>query len=108
MKSKTTNILRWGLLLLVLVGFRSMAQDSRGVNFNNDWKFFKGDGVGLEKPSFDDKSWRAIALPHDWSVEGPFSDKWASATGYLPAGIGWYRKSFEVTKDQQAKTNYLY
>ena len=35
-------------------------------------------------------------LPHDWSVELPFSSDCASATGYLPGGIGWYRKTFTL------------
>ena len=46
--------------------------------------------------SFDDSAWRKIDLPHDWSVEEPFDQKFASGTGYLPGGIGWYRKIFSL------------
>lgn len=33
-------------------------------------------------------------LPHDWSVELPFSRTYSSGTGYLAGGIGWYRGRF--------------
>jgi beta-galactosidase len=37
-----------------------------------------------------------VDLPHDWSIEGPYSAKNAAGTAYLPAGIGWYRKTFQL------------
>lgn len=84
------------------------AQQGRGVLFNDGWRFHKGDVAGAEKPTTPDASWRALSLPHDWSVEGPFSEEWASGTGYLPAGIGWYRKTFHLVPTQQNKRLYLY
>jgi beta-galactosidase len=84
------------------------AQDSRSVLFNANWKFNKGDVTRGEKITLDDNAWRTLDLPHDWSIEGPFSDEWASGTGYLPAGIGWYRKTFSLTPEQLNKTIYLY
>jgi len=62
--------------------------------FNEDWKFHKGDAPGAHAPAFEDADWRRLTLPHDWGIEGPFDVKWASATGYLPGGVGWYRKTF--------------
>ena len=62
--------------------------------FNDDWKFHRGDVPGADAPVFDDRAWRPVTLPHDWSIEGPFDPKWASATGFLPGGVGWYRKTF--------------
>ena len=35
----------------------------------------------------DLSGWREVTLPHDWSVEGPYSPDKASATGFLPGGI---------------------
>lgn len=83
-------------------------QDSRSIDFNADWKFLKGDGVGFEKSTLNDSQWRTLTLPHDWSVEGPFSDAWASGTGYLPGGIGWYRKTFEIPSSLVPKNIYIY
>lgn len=84
------------------------AQDTRATLFNDGWKFIKQDVTGGEKATTPDNTWRPVDLPHDWSIEGPFSDTWASGTGYLPTGIGWYRKSFTLNAAQQQKTVYLY
>lgn len=48
-----------------------------------------------EKPTLNDADWRQVDLPHDWSIEEPFDEQWASATAYLPGGIAWYRKTFK-------------
>lgn len=71
--------------------------------FNKDWKFYKGDAPGADAPAFDDAEWRPVTLPHDWSIEGPFDARWASATGYLPGGVGWYRKTFAAPAASAAK-----
>ena len=71
--------------------------------FDFDWRFHLGNIEGAEAKEFDDSGWRQLNVPHDWSVEHPFSDKFASGTGYLPGGIGWYRKSFEVPKDWEGR-----
>jgi beta-galactosidase len=60
------------------------------------WKFYKGDVTAAQEIKFDDSSWQLVCVPHDWSIEGPYDAKWASSTGYLPAGIGWYRKAFTL------------
>lgn len=98
-------------LILFYVFFslsESFSQDSRGILFNEDWKFHKGDIAKGETLSLDDASWQQVHLPHDWGIEGPFSEEWASGTGYLPGGIGWYRKSFEISTEQKNKQIYLY
>ncbi|GGF12421.1 hypothetical protein GCM10011383_24530 [Hymenobacter cavernae] len=76
--------------------------------FNADWKFHKGDVTAGEKADFNDADWRRLELPHDWSIEGPFSQEWASATGYLPGGIGWYRKTFDVPTGFRSKKVFVY
>jgi beta-galactosidase len=65
------------------------------------WKFFLGDPGGAESPSFDDASWRAVDLPHDWSIESkPDKDNPSgSGGGFFPGGIGWYRKTFHAPAD---------
>jgi beta-galactosidase/beta-glucuronidase len=49
-----------------------------------------------------------VDLPHDWSVRGQLSPTLASATGYLPGGIGWYRKEINITKELENEKVYLY
>ncbi len=65
-------------------------------DFDFDWKFARGDSATAMIPTFDDTDWRTVQVPHDWSIEGPFSPDNASGTGYLPGGVGWYRKSFTL------------
>ncbi len=63
-------------------------------DISKDWRFALGDPAGAEQIEFDDQDWRMLNLPHDWSIEGNYSPDhdtdWQG--GYLPAGIGWYRK----------------
>lgn len=99
------------LLILVLVcsTFFIVAQPvKRDVrNFNFDWKFFRGDQPEASAKEFNDAGWRILDLPHDWSIEGPFDARWASCTGYLPGGIGWYRKTFDVPRNWKKGKVYI-
>ncbi|MEM9419864.1 MAG: glycoside hydrolase family 2 TIM barrel-domain containing protein [Planctomycetota bacterium] len=70
------------------------APSPRTSNFNHGWRFNLGDVEAASQPAFDDADWRGLSLPHDWSVEHPFDEKLEGCTGYLPGGIGWYRKRF--------------
>lgn len=77
----------------------------RRIRFDEGWRFSLGDVAGASGPAFDDRSWRMLALPHDWSIEGVFSED-APAKGngaYLPTGIGWYRKSFILPPSARGK-----
>jgi len=67
-------------------------------SFDFGWKFFLGDARGADSPKFSDAAWRDVDLPHDWSIEGAFDRDAPSggSGGYLPTGIGWYRKSFRI------------
>jgi len=78
------------------------AEEARNtISFDDDWRFFNA-GAEVEsamaQPQFDDAGWRKLSVPHDWSIEGPFSptNLTGAAGGYLPAGIGWYRKHFAL------------
>jgi beta-galactosidase len=78
-------------------------------DFNKNWKFHLGDVTNGQETSFDDKDWRSLNLPHDWSVEGQFS-KDNPATpggGALPGGIGWYRKTFTIPETQKDKKAFI-
>lgn len=49
-----------------------------------------------------------MQLPHDWSVKLPLSPTLASATGYLPGGIGWYQKKIDIPASEKGEQFYLY
>ena len=55
-----------------------------------------GKAWGAAAPDFDDTDWRALDLPHDWAVEGPFNPAANLSQGYRPRGIGWYRRQFKL------------
>ncbi|MEI6645921.1 MAG: glycoside hydrolase family 2 TIM barrel-domain containing protein [bacterium] len=69
------------------------------------WTFHLGDAEGADKTSFDDSKWRTLDLPHDWSIELPFDSKMpgGSSVGYLPGGLGWYRKTFAIPETSRGK-----
>ncbi len=66
--------------------------------FDYDWKFFLGDAPSASARDFIDTGWRRLDLPHDWSIEGKSDPEnpTGGGGGYFPAGIGWYRKTFDV------------
>jgi beta-galactosidase len=65
-----------------------------------NWKFSQTDSVDADKPSFNDSKWRTLNLPHDWSIENEFvqTAPTGGGGGYLPTGVGWYRKHFVLPK----------
>jgi beta-galactosidase len=96
------------------------------------WKFFQGNGndpshdlgfgadqgdfaksgdFGFAREKFDDSTWRPVNLPHDWAVELPFvDDKALEGHGFKPLGrrypetsVGWYRRSFEIPKEDAGR-----
>ena len=94
--------------LIVILSAASQLESARSVqDFDFDWKFLKADMAGAQAPEFDDSDWRDVQLPHDWSIEGPYSEEFASGTGFLPGGIGWYRKTFTLNESDRDKRIYI-
>ena len=85
-------------ILLTCLGLAAMAQSRQITNFDAGWRFRLGDQSGAQAAGFNDRSWRSLSLPHDWSIElDPVeSAPGGGAVGYFPTGIGWYRKTFDV------------
>jgi beta-galactosidase len=78
---------------------------------DKNWKFIQSDIKEAEKTDYDDTKWRTLNLPHDWSIEGEFKEDAATKGpgGYLPTGIGWYRKHFNIAstgKGQQFRIEF--
>jgi len=58
--------------------------------------------------SLNPGDWKKVDLPHDWCVEGTFVHdnslgSQPAGTGYLPVGIGFYRKEFEIPQTDKGK-----
>lgn len=100
------------VFVLLITGVTPILQAQ--VNFgspekiNDDWKFILNDVKEGYMVDFNDARWQSVSLPHDWSVKGQLSPTLASATGYLPGGIGWYRKSLEIPVEKQGQKVFLY
>lgn len=101
------------LFLMVAVSFSACNHtitktSGREQDFNFDWKFHLGDVAHAAFPDFKDDEWRAIRLPHDWSVEHSFTqENTAGATAFLPGGIGWYRKTFKISEKDIGKATWI-
>ena len=57
---------------------------------------------------FYSSDWKGVNLPHDWAVGGTFvhDDEMGNqpaVSGYLPTGIGFYRKEFEIPETDKGK-----
>ncbi len=72
------------------------------------WYFHLGDLKygGIE--FLDHSKWDQITVPHDWSVEQSASPAFASCTGYLPGGIGWYRRNLDIPASKKGERVYVY
>ena len=94
-----------------------------------DWQFAVNREAPVTTPAFifsnahtngyDDSGWRAVDLPHDWSIEdiqpgndafsGPFYDGAVGkqSQGFSVGGTGWYRKGFLLPEAFQGKRLFL-
>lgn len=114
------------------------------INLDNGWKFFLGDlppksstdcwggakarafSFGAVSETFDDSRWRTVDIPHDFVVEGDYTQKNAQnadmqkipemesmdsrhfAGGSLDGGVAWYRKHFDIPKNCEKKRIYVH
>ena len=99
------------VLLCLFVASVCVANPRLGkkVSFNQDWRFHLGDVANGQDAALNDSQWRRLSLPHDWSIEGQFSEKAPSGTGggALPGGLGWYRKTFTIPAAAKGKRIFI-
>ena len=96
--------------IATLVFLPQAAAEQRTLS--QDWRFQRGDSKGAELPAYHDASWRQVSVPHDWSIEDrpdgspPFDRNAVSGqdAGYLPGGIGWYRRHLALDAREAAQT----
>lgn len=98
------------LPILIFSCLSAFSQISFGdaQKINDNWKFILQDASEAQTTTYNDSKWRSVNLPHDWSVEGRLSPTLASCTGYLPGGIGWYRKTLNIPQAKRGEKVYLY
>lgn len=102
------------LVILAASGFMGLGSLYAQLGFgkaeriNLDWRFHLGDTNGKMPRESNNRGWQRIMLPHDWGVKYPLSPSLASATGYLPGGIGWYQKQLTLPAEDKGKRLFLY
>jgi beta-galactosidase len=101
------------MLMLALYGITVAppASPRQRLSMDPGWRFAPGDAPGAERAAFDDRGWRRLDLPHDWSIEATMRQDAAGGgqMAFLPGGIGWYRKAFrmpEGTRGLQASLEF--
>ncbi|MFC2137261.1 beta-galactosidase GalB [Bacteroidota bacterium] len=110
MKNKS---LLYGLILISSFLLNQCKTENPNIRiiekFTKDWKFYLGDIDDAQSLNFDDNDWRILDLPHDWSIEGEFSNDHPATPGggALPGGIAWYRKSFSINKSDSGKMVFI-
>ncbi len=104
---RAAPVLALGLALSVAA--RPAAGQRQRLSMDPGWRFTLGDQAGAERPTFDDRAWRRLDLPHDWSIEGtPRQDApGGGRVGYFPSGIGWYRKAFRLPAGARGREVWL-
>ena len=106
----------WVIALLTILfvgcggpGGTSTENPRRTTDFGAGWRFHLGDVDGARSAEFDDSGWRSLDLPHDWSIEGEFSEDNPATPGggALPGGIGWYRKHFSIPNAERGRLVFI-
>lgn len=107
MNRKLTQIVIMGICCMLFQGAcSSLSPECREkLSFNEGWLFSLTDDSRAARPEFVDSAWRKLNLPHDWAIEGDFSQDNPSGTGggALPGGVGWYRKTFVAENKDKGK-----
>ncbi len=75
---------------------------------NDNWKFILEDIPEAKNASYNSTDWQNVEVPHDWSIKEQLSPTLASCSGYLPGGIGWYRKTITIPESKQGEKVFLY
>lgn len=80
------------------------------IKFNKNWKFILDDKEYFSRSDIDENLFKALDLPHDWSVDyaPDKNEKTGGGGGYGKSGIGWYRKHFELENISKTEKIYLY
>lgn len=92
-------------IIMLLCAIHVFAQKNVRIkeNFDFDWMFILDDNPAYAQKDFSETNWAEIQLPHDWSIKLDFDKAAGGSAGFLPGGIGWYRKSFKLPASYKDK-----
>ena len=98
-----------GVAALALSSLAVNAQTRQEILFDKTWAFEQSDASGADKVNFDDSKWKVLDVPHDWSILGTVSQSNTTGRGggFMPSGIGWYRKHFTLNDADAQKRVFI-
>ncbi len=88
---KTVFVAMLALVLTLDAG----AVERKKLNFNADWLLCVGDEPEATKSTFNDSQWKRVTLPYAFNGDEAFRKDIVDLTDT----ISWYRKHFELTKE---------
>lgn len=92
------------IILLCILGIvchlKASSSLRRVENLNREWRFALDDYEQASKPTFNDKDWETVGLPHSFSI--PY---FMSKDFYV--GYGWYRKQLDFNTEEIGKAIFL-
>ena len=102
----------WALCFALAAASLTSLACAEQRSLSQEWRFRPGDSPGAEAATYDDRSWQGVSVPHDWSIADkadgspPFDRNAVSGqdSGYLPGGVGWYRRHLVLNEDDAKRT----
>lgn len=89
-------------------------------SLDENWRFHLGEAPDATNTRFDDHDWRRVDVPHDYVVEGKFTEtnpfpaadptpnkRWFSLHGFLPVQPAVYHKALDLPAEVKGKRLWL-
>ena len=93
------------MLFFVLASLQIVSAQRIRERIDYNWQFHLGECTDAVNPEFTPTEWEwtTVHLPHDWSIHLPFEVSAGGSSGYLPGGIGLYRKTIDIPQSYKGK-----
>ncbi len=112
------------MILLVLTGTPGFAKIETAkapreiISLDANWRFHLGDLTNAINPACNDRDWRRVDVPHDYVIEGTFTQtnpypqlgeraSWFWLHCFLPTPPAWYRKTLSIPAADHGKRLWL-
>lgn len=86
--------------LLICFSLNAQVKESTStrkiINIDKNWMFHEGRLTDAQSSESDKAGWEKVDVPHDWRIHDKYNKDNRRESGYLPKGIGWYRKQLDI------------
>ncbi|WP_373986752.1 beta-galactosidase GalB [Duganella sp. BuS-21] len=103
---KTHHIQRWLAVGALAIALLPVGAHAGRQSINDGWRFQRGDSTA---PGIEAGPQRAVTLPHDWAIEGPFLTSGPhGGMGRLTTwGPVWYRKDLAIPAGDKGQSIFI-